>query len=81
MTDFRRDEAVYVDPHDLTAPREVRGLTGVVKSVHHDRALVVFRSGETLFPMEIDTAVLSRDRRRRNRPPIRWSNDGLPAAG
>ncbi len=81
MTDLRRDEAVYVDPHDPSAPREVRGLAGTVKSVHDGRALVVFRNGDTLFPMEVETAVLLRDRRRRNRAPAQWSAEGLPATG
>ena len=46
MGEFRRGDFVFVFPTEPDAPREVRGLAGVVKKIRGTRATVVWRNDE-----------------------------------
>jgi hypothetical protein len=81
MGDFRRGDFVFVFPAEREAPREVRGLAGVVKNIRGERATVVWRNDETAFVYDIEAHLLRHERRRRERPPARWSDDDLAATG
>ena len=81
MGEFHRGDFVFVFPAEREAPREVRGLAGVVKKIRGDRATVVWRNDENAFVYEIESHLLRHERRRRERPPARWSDDDLAATG
>ena len=81
MGEFRRGDFVFVFPAERDAPREVRGLAGVVKKIRGDRATVVWRTDETAFDYDIEAHLLRHERRRRERPPAQWSDDDLAATG
>jgi hypothetical protein len=81
MDDFRRGDFVFVFPAEREAPREVRGLAGVVKNIRGERATVVWRNDETAFVYDIEAHLLRHERRRRERPPAHWSGDDLAATG
>jgi hypothetical protein len=81
MGEFRRGDFVFVFPAEREAPREVRGLAGVVKKIRGDRATVVWRNDENAFVYDIEAHLLRPERRRRERPPARWSDDDLAATG
>ena len=81
MGEFRRGDFVFVFPTDPDAPREVRGLAGVVKKIRGDRATVVWRDDENAFVYDIEAHLLRHERRRRGRPPAHWADDELAAAG
>jgi hypothetical protein len=81
MGEFRRGDFVFVFPAEREAPREVRGLAGVVKKIRGDRATVVWREDEDAFVYDIEAHLLNRERRRRHRPPAHWSGDELAATG
>ena len=80
MGDFRRGDFVVVLPTEPEAPREVRGLAGVVKNIRDGRATVEWRSDENAFVYDIEAHLLRPERRRRGRPPAHWSGDELAAA-
>lgn len=81
MSEFHRGDYVFVFPTEPDAPREVRGLAGVVKKIRGTRATVVWGNDESAFVYDIEAHLLRRERRRRGRPPVRWSDDGLAATG
>jgi hypothetical protein len=81
MGEFRRGDEVFVFPAEPDAPREVRGLAGTVKKVRGHRATVVWRHDENAFVFDVEAHLLRRERRRRSRPPVQWSDDGLAATG
>ena len=81
MGGFQHGDHVFVFPTDPDAPREVRGLAGVVKKIRGNLATVVWRSDEEAFVHEIEAHLLRHERRRRGRPPAHWSDDELAAAG
>jgi hypothetical protein len=81
MGEFRCGDFVFVLPAERDAPREVRGLAGVVKKVRGDLATVLWRNEETAFVYDIEAHLLRPERRRRGRPPALWSDDELAAAG
>jgi hypothetical protein len=74
MTCFECGQWVFVHPDDRSAPRELRGLAGVVTAVAGERTTVAFRRSEHLEPIEVATTILRLERRRRDRPPVQWSN-------
>ena len=80
MGDFRRGDFVFVFPAEREAPREVRGLAGVVKKIRGNLATVVWRHDENAFVYDIEAHLLRHERRRRERTPAQWSNDDLAAA-
>lgn len=73
MTGFERGQWVFVHPDEREAPRELRGLAGMVTVVQGDRTTVAFRRSEHVEPIEVATAILRLERRRRNRPPVDWT--------
>jgi hypothetical protein len=81
MGGFHRGDYVFVFPTEPDAPREVRGLAGVVKKIRGDRATVVWRDDENAFVYDIEAHLLRHERRRRSRPPAHWSDDELAATG
>ena len=81
MGEFHRGDFVFVLPGEPDAPREVRGLAGVVKKIRGDLATVVWGNDENAFVYDIEAHLLRRERRRRGRPPVHWADDGLAAAG
>lgn len=81
MSEFRRGDFVFVAPTEPGAPREVRGLPGTVKKIRGDRATVVWHNDENAFVFDVEAHLLSRERRRRERPPSSWSGDELAATG
>jgi hypothetical protein len=78
--EFHRGDLVFVLPTEPDAPREVRGLAGVVKKMRGDLATVVWRHDDNAFVYDIEAHLLRHERRRRDRPPAHWSDD-LAAAG
>ena len=70
---FRRGQWVFVHPDERAAPRELRGRAGTVTNVSGDRATVAFRYDGDMRPVEVETALLHHERRRRDRPPAQWS--------
>jgi len=81
MGEFRRGDFVFVFPAEREAPREVRGLAGIVKKIRGDHATVVWRTDENAFVYDVEAHLLRPERRRRERPPARWSDDDLAATG
>jgi hypothetical protein len=81
MGELRCGDFVFVPPAEPEAPREVRGLAGVVKKIRGNLATVLWRSEETAFVYDIEAHLLRPERRRRERPPAHWSDDELAAAG
>lgn len=79
--DFHRGDYVFVLPNEPDAPREVRGLAGVIKRITGSHATVEWRHDETAFVYDIEAHLLRPERRRRDRPPAQWSGDELAAAG
>jgi hypothetical protein len=79
--DFQRGDFVFVHPTEPGAPREVRGLAGVIKKIRGDRATVEWRSDQNAFVYDIEAQLLCHERRRRERPPARWADDDLAATG
>jgi hypothetical protein len=77
---FRRGDWVYVDPEAGGAPRDLRGLAGVVCAVERGRATVTFRTPDTVWTTEVDLSLLRPERRRRDRTPAQWAPDELAAA-
>jgi hypothetical protein len=77
MSGIRRGQWVFVHPEEGAAPRDLRGLAGTVTSIAGERATVTFRRGETDEPVEVAIAILSPERRRRDRPPAQWSNGAV----
>jgi hypothetical protein len=81
MGEFRCGDFVFVFPTEREAPREVRGLPGVVKKIRGERATVVWRSEESAFVYDIEAHLLRHERRRRERAPAQWAGDDLAATG
>jgi hypothetical protein len=81
MGEFRRGDFVFVLPTEPEAPREVRGLAGTVKKVDGDRVTVVWRHDDNVFVFDVEASMLRHERRRRERPPASWSDEGLAATG
>jgi hypothetical protein len=81
MGEFHRGDFVFVLPTEPNAPREVRGLAGVVKKIRGARATVVWRNDDNAFVYDIEAHLLRPERRRRDRAPAHWSDDGLAATG
>jgi len=79
--DFHRGDFVFVPPTEPGAPREVRGLAGVIKKIRGDRATVEWRSEQNAFVYDIEAHLLCHERRRRERPPAHWADDDLAATG
>jgi hypothetical protein len=79
--DFHRGDFVFVRPTEPDAPREVRGLAGVIKRIRGNRATVEWRSDQNAFVYDIEAHLLCHERRRRERPPAHWANDDLAATG
>lgn len=79
--EFHRGDFVFVLPGEPDAPREVRGLAGVVKKMRGDLATVMWRNDENAFVYDIEAHLLRHERRRRERPPAHWSDDDLAATG
>ena len=78
--EFHRGDFVFVLPTEPDAPREVRGLAGVIKTIRGNRATVEWRHDENAFVYDIEAHLLRHERRRRGRPPAHWSDDELAAA-
>ncbi len=81
MREFRRGDFVFVFPAEREAPREVRGLAGVVEKIRGNLATVVWRHDETASVYDIAAHLLRHERRRRERPPAQWSDDDRAATG
>lgn len=81
MGEFSRGDFVFVFPNEPGAPREVRGLAGIVKKIRGERATVVWRNDDDAFVFDIEAHMLRHERRRRDRPPASWSGDDLAATG
>jgi hypothetical protein len=81
MGEFHRGDFVFVLPTEPDAPREVRGLAGVVKKIRGDRAVVEWRNDANAFVYDIQAHLLRHERRRRERPPAYWAGDDLAATG
>ncbi len=79
--ELRRGDWVYVHPDEPGAPREVRGLAGIVSETGRGRVKVAFRGTEVEWTMEVDARILRLDRRRRDRPPAEWTGHDLAATG
>jgi hypothetical protein len=78
---FHRGDFVFVPPTEPDAPREVRGLAGVIKRIRGGRATVEWHHDDNAFVYDIEAHLLQPERRRRDRPPAHWSDDELAAAG
>jgi len=72
MSAFERGQWVYVHPDEEDAPRELRGLGGMITTVTGTRAIVAFRRSEHVEPLEVEASILRPERRRRDRPPAEW---------
>jgi hypothetical protein len=72
---------VYVHPDEPGAPREARGVAGVVEAIEGGQATVAFRGGEGAWTMDVEAHLLRPDRRRRDRTPAQWSGHELAATG
>jgi hypothetical protein len=66
---------VFVHPDEGSAPPRIRGLAGTISRITGDRASVAFRVGGTTIALEVELAILRRERRRRDRPPAYWPKE------
>jgi len=81
MGEFHRGDYVFVFPAEGDAPREVRGLAGIVKKIRGNRATVMWQNNDNVFVFDVEAQLLHPERRRRQRPPAHWSDDEFAATG
>lgn len=68
-------EWVFVHPDERSAPPRIRGLAGTISRIAGDRASVRFQHEGATISLEVELSILSRERRRRNRPPAYWPHE------